>query len=555
MANNNEVSIQKEMAKLRNEFHDRLIKELEEFVAYSKLTDQKLCSTETLKSLYEASHRLAGSALTFGYTDTGALLRRLESSLDAILNQGAEINLPNLRKQLHVLAPAVALPKEIEGSATAHETTSDVANRAQTATDNLLLYVLEDDPSTSDLLKIGLSSFGYEVITFTNIELVCESGLKNRPDALLIDIEKNDIAAKTLAKLARNLSEYGMESIPILVVSQHDSFTEKLEAARNRVVAFLSKPINIPALESNLEFVLQPRAKSPYRVLLVDDDVYSMEHHRLMLDKWGIMAQALADPAKILDVIEEFQPDLMIFDLHMPSCTGVELAKVVRFHTHWLHIPIIFLSSERNEGRQISAMMTGGDDFIVKPVLEESFVATIMSRAQRARQLAELMTRDSLTGLLKHTEIKERLGHEYARAGRNKSMVSVAMLDIDKFKNVNDSYGHQTGDVVIATLAHLLRRGLRTTDIIGRYGGEEYMVVLPDTDAKNTAVKLNSLRREFEKVKFRHKTGVFTCSFSGGICQSTHVKNIDEFVEQADMALYRAKERGRNQIVQADDTD
>ena len=274
-----------------------------------------------------------------------------------------------------------------------------------------------------------------------------------------------------------------------------------------------------------------------------------------MLDKWGIMAHALSDPSKILDVIEEFQPDLMIFDLHMPSCTGVELAEVVRFHTHWIHIPIIFLSSERNEGRQISAMMTGGDDFIVKPVVEENFVATIMSRAQRARQLAELMTRDSLTGLLKHTEIKERLGHEYSRAGRNKSVVSVAMLDIDKFKRVNDNYGHQTGDVVIATLAHLLRRGLRATDIIGRYGGEEYLVVLPDTDAKKAAIKLNSLRKEFEKVTFRHKNEVFTSSFSGGICQSDKVKSIDEFLEQADLALYRAKERGRNQIVESDDTD
>jgi len=207
------------------------------------------------------------------------------------------------------------------------------------------------------------------------------------------------------------------------------------------------------------------------------------------------------------------------------------------------------------ERRQIAAMMTGGDDFIVNPVVEESFVATITGRAQRARQLAELMTRDSLTGLLKHPEIKERLGHEYARAGRNKSVLSVAMPDIDKFKRVNDNYEHQTGDVVIATLAHLLHRGLRTTDILGRYGGEEYLVVMPDTDAKNAAIKLNSLRTEFQAVTFRHNDEVFTCSVSGGICQSDQVEGLDEFVEQADKALYRAKERGRNQIVQADDTN
>lgn len=555
MANEREASIQKEMAKLRNEFHDRLIVELEEFVAYSSLPDQEICRTETLQKLYEASHRLAGSALTFGYSDTGNLLRRLEGALDAILNQGAEVNVLSIRRQLNVLAPAVAIPSETKKNLAAQSTATEGSALAQPMSNSVLLYVLEDDPSTSDMLKIGLSSFGYNVSTFTDIDTLCDSAKKERPDALIVDIEKKNIAEHTLANVAKRLREDGMQALPILVVSQYDSFTEKLEAARNNVVAFLNKPVNIPALESNLEFVLEPQAKSPFRVLLVDDDIYSMEHHRLMLDKWGIMAHALPDPSKILDVIEEFQPDLMIFDLHMPSCTGVELAEVVRFHTHWIHIPIIFLSSERNEGRQISAMMTGGDDFIVKPVVEENFVATIMSRAQRARQLAELMTRDSLTGLLKHTEIKERLGHEYSRAGRNKSVVSVAMLDIDKFKRVNDSYGHQTGDVVIATLAHLLRRGLRATDIVGRYGGEEYLVILPDTDAESAAIKLNSLRKEFEKVKFRHKNEVFTSSFSGGICQSDKVKNMDEFLEQADLALYRAKERGRNQIVQSDDTD
>ena len=555
MANEREASIQKEMAKLRNEFHDRLIVELEEFVAYSRLPDQEICRTETLKTLYETSHRLAGSALTFGYSDTGALLRRLEAALDAILNQGAEIDVAALRKKLDVLAPAVSIPAELKHDTNTKSAETESSHKTKALAENLHLYVLENDLETSELLKTGLSSFGYKLSAFTSIDALCEAASIEEPDGLIVDIAKEDIAKGTLAITSRGLRALGAGAIPIIVVSEHDSFAEKLEAARNSVAAFLSKPVNIPALESSLDYVLQPQSKSPYRVLLVDDDVYSMEHHRLMLDKWGIMAHALSEPAKILDVIEEFQPDLMIFDLHMPSCTGVELAEVVRYHTHWIHIPIIFLSSERNEDRQISAMKTGGDDFIVKPVVEESFVTTIMSRAQRARQLAELMTRDSLTGLLKHTEIKERLGHEYSRAGRNKSVVSVAMLDIDKFKRVNDTYGHQTGDVVIATLAHLLRRGLRATDILGRYGGEEYLVVLPDTDAKNAAIKLNLLRQEFEKVEFRHKNEVFTVSFSGGICQSDKVKNIDEFLEQADLALYRAKERGRNQIVQSDDTD
>jgi len=131
MANEREASIQKEMAKLRNEFHDRLIVELEEFVAYSSLPDQEICRAETLKKLYEASHRLAGSALTFGYTDTGALLRRLEGALDAILNQGAEVNVHSIRKQLNVLAPAVAIPSEAKKKLDSQSTSSEAPTLTQ----------------------------------------------------------------------------------------------------------------------------------------------------------------------------------------------------------------------------------------------------------------------------------------------------------------------------------------------------------------------------------------------------------------------------------------
>ena len=125
------------------------------------------------------------------------------------------------------------------------------------------------------------------------------------------------------------------------------------------------------------------------------------------------------------------------------------------------------------------------------------------------------------------------------------------MIDIDHFKKVNDTYGHQSGDVVIATLAHLLRRGLRTTDLVGRYGGEEYMIVLPDTDTEDAIAKLDSLRKEFATVAFRHKDNEFTCTFSGGVCSSTLVDNLDEFVELADQALYNAKSKGRNRIMAA----
>ncbi|MGJ8688213.1 MAG: diguanylate cyclase [Gammaproteobacteria bacterium] len=552
MANDNQ-DFHKEMEILRNDFHQRLIAELERIIAYRALSDEKLCDTATVKELLAASHKLAGSSLTFGYKDTGILLRSFEHLLSHAIAGDKSLDPSQMRLKLGELAPAISLPstvnKEVENARHTPSEPEETLHRNE----DICICILEDDAATSETLKLGLSSFGYKVSTFTDIEALCDRARATPPDALIFNKSASSIIENSLDNTVETLRERGLNDIPMIVISPADGFQEKLLAARNGVAAFLVKPVSIPALESSLDYLLQQNLRSPYRVLLVDDDIYTLEHHRLMLERRGIMAHALADPEKTLDVIEDFHPDLLIFDLHMPLCTGIELAEIVRYQSQLVHIPIIFLSSERNENRQLLAMKTGGDDFIVKPVVEDNFVTTIKSRAQRARKLAELMTRDSLTGLLKHTEIKERLNHEYARARRNKAIVSVAMIDIDHFKKVNDTYGHQAGDVVIATLAHLLRRGLRTTDLVGRYGGEEYMVVLPDTNTQSAMTKLDSLRAEFETIVFRHKNEEFTCSFSGGVCSSDITKSVDEFVELSDRALYRAKAKGRNCIIDAKD--
>jgi len=547
----NSETLQQEMAALRLQYHENLSGEISELLHHSTLPELENLEQRVLTQLRDTAHRLAGSALTFGYEQIGLALRALEGTLDNTL-AGQMRSAERIRKaleQVHNSAMALDLPAAPGQHNGVEAVTED--DGAARRPEDLHLYVLEDDPSTSDMLKLGLSSFGYRVTTFVDINLLTAAALADHPDGLIIDTEYSSFSDQNLAAAANAMQENGMDSIPILVVSENSGFLEKLHAARHGVVAFLNRPISIPALESSLEGVMQHQTRSPYRVLLIDDDVFSMERHRIMLETWGIVARCVSNPVDVMTVIDEFKPDLLMIDLNMPLCSGIELAKVIRFHKQWIHIPIIFLSGELDANRQMTALKTGGDEFITKPVVERPFVSMILMRAKRARQLAELMIRDSLTGLLKHTEIKDRLCHELARARRNKTTVSVAMLDIDKFKRINDTYGHPVGDTVIATLAHLLRRALRTTDIVGRYGGEEYMVVMPDSDVANAIRKLDLLRREFEAIGFHHKDLEFHCSFSGGVSDSDSSDKIDLLIEKADMALYRAKTQGRNQILGA----
>ena len=214
----------------------------------------------------------------------------------------------------------------------------------------------------------------------------------------------------------------------------------------------------------------------------------------------------------------------------------------------WLGVPIIYLSSETDSERQLEVLIKAGDDFLTKPISDNALIVAIFARAQRARQLSEVMTKDSLTGLLQHAHIKERLANELVRSMRQQQQVSVVMLDIDHFKRVNDEHGHAAGDNVIRALANLLRQRLRRIDSLGRYGGEEFLVVLPDCPAEQARRILDEIRQRFAEIQFSAQPHDLSCTFSCGIAQLAPQLDSKQLSQQADLALYVAKHGGRNQV-------
>jgi diguanylate cyclase (GGDEF)-like protein len=191
-----------------------------------------------------------------------------------------------------------------------------------------------------------------------------------------------------------------------------------------------------------------------------------------------------------------------------------------------------------------------GEAFLAKPIDARELIATVSANGRHARQMVETASRDTLTGLLKHSFIKEHLTAELERAQRLRAPTCAVMIDIDHFKDVNDQHGHPAGDLVIRTLASLLRQRLRAVDGIGRIGGEEFLGVLSSCAAGEAAGIVDGIRRRFGQVEFNGRGGPFRVTFSAGIAESrgsTH--NAGELVSAADKALYRAKEQGRNRIL------
>jgi len=235
-------------------------------------------------------------------------------------------------------------------------------------------------------------------------------------------------------------------------------------------------------------------------------------------------------------------------DLTMPQCSGFDLAKVIRQRDNFNCVPIAFLSNEDDIEKQSAMIKYGGYDFINKSINPKNLSTSIKARVRKARKLKKIIVKDSLTGLLNHSYTKQLLENEFKQASRNNSYLCFSMIDIDHFKQVNDVHGHLTGDRVIKQFARLLQQRLRKTDIVGRYGGEEFAVIMPNTTINDAKFVIEDLRISFSKILHHSTEGDFHTSFSCGISDSSACESATEINENADRLLYHAKKSGRNRV-------
>jgi len=333
----------------------------------------------------------------------------------------------------------------------------------------------------------------------------------------------------------------------IFLTNEHSaSLQQRLAACRAGGERFFVRPA-VPQLIRSVEKYYSATPFEPYKVLIMDDSRSQAMFCEKALTQAGMITHVVTDPMNILHAMEDFEPEIIVMDMYMPGCTGTELAAVIRQQAQYLRLPIIFLSAEDDKDIQLKAMSQGGDDFLTKPIDPAHLATTVQNRGQRARVLNNLIVRDSLTGLFNHTHILDRLQQACRRAKENNSQVCFAMVDIDFFKKVNDNYGHPVGDKVISALSLFLKQRLRKTDSIGRYGGEEFAVILPDTKGEDALHVMNDIREVFSQLEHSAGDTEFKVSFSCGVCSFTG-DNSDNIVEQADEALYEAKRQGRNNV-------
>lgn len=298
--------------------------------------------------------------------------------------------------------------------------------------------------------------------------------------------------------------------------------------------------------------------KQTMKILAAEDNPVFQSMLRSMLTKWGYEVIIGTDGNEALRILQsKGAPRLAILDWMMPGMDGVEVCRRVRASGWEPYIYILLLTARTESQDVVEAMDAGADDYLTKPfnTLE------LGARLRAGRRIIELQeellvarealrqqaTHDGLTGLFNRTAILEILRNELARADREKQGLAILMVDVDHFKQINDSFGHLAGDTILREAAERMKGAIRRYDSIGRYGGEEFLVVLPGSNAASGLAQAERLRLAFSGSPFilGSASVVITCSV-GCTCCLGPPWEADRLVREADNFLYVAKERGRN---------
>lgn len=297
--------------------------------------------------------------------------------------------------------------------------------------------------------------------------------------------------------------------------------------------------------------LVQTNEQEQYRVLVVEDSRVAVALIQRTLAQHDIDTRAINDPGKLLEALESYKPDLVLMDMYMPRFNGVEATRVLRQMAAYGSLPIVYLSGESDVGMQVEALRLGGDQFLIKPFNPVLLAAVVKTRIERFRETRRSTRLDGLTGLFNHTAAKSRL-QAMVEHTEMQGALTVAMIDIDHFKAINDTYGHPVGDQVIRGLAWLLKGRLRSIDLIGRYGGEEFIIALPGVELSRAEPVIDRIRRDFSALPHAHPEGALYATFSAGVAAyPVDHHTAAGLTETADQALMQAKRLGRNRVEKA----
>ena len=501
-----------------------------------------------LDELMRFFHSLAGIGASHGFVAVTALAKEGELECVALRRVGTPPGageIDNWRRLIDAIehelrAPALAPPPTAVPAAPGEPDVSTAAS--------VVLVVTADAEARAQLFP-ALKAEGHALCAAASLAEAQRCLLENMPAAVVVDAELPDGSGHELIGEVRRV--HGGEAVAVIVVSPRATFLDKVEAITSGADGYFEKPVDWTALLRRLQHLLESSRPQPSRILSVEDDPEQAAYVKAILESAGHTVYVCADPSQFDNMLREHAPDLVLMDILLPGVTGYDLVRYLRQDERYATLPVLFLTTEGQLQSRYRTARVGGDDHLVKPVVAPLLLSTVAARIERSRFVRQLLSRDGLTRLLTHTAFIEAAQALHARyqESRERPMAWV-MIDVDHFKSVNDRFGHPVGDRVLAALAALLRRRLRQSDRVGRYGGEEFATLIEDLPEHEVVRLVERLLAEFGAMEHHAADGeVFRSTFSAGVAMLRPGMTLDEWKKAADDALYAAKKGGRNRVM------
>lgn len=490
------------------------------------------------------AHKLAGSVGTFGFADGSALAREMELIFQnaAVLDDAKVFRLAELVVQLRT-----ELSRDVAPPASHDEVVEETGTAA--GEDGPLVLISSQDSQFASRLAAEATGRGMRTVTATDVYSARDAAALEQPDVALLDFA---LRGGTSAEL-RLLEQLGAldQPVPALVFTSSDVFTDRVEVARRGGRGFLDKKLDAKTAIDSAFQLLAISKRQPYKVLAVDDDSGVLQSLDVMLSERGLDVATLDDPTKFWELLEEVAPDLIVMDLEMPHISGVELCRVIRNDPRWAGVPVLFLTAAQDPEMVNRIFAAGADDYLVKPVIGPEVVTRVENRLDRLQLYRNLFESDQQTGVANRRRSTEVLDGYLRLAERYQQPMSLAVLDVDGLKAVNDEHGHHAGDRVMRKIGDILQKTFRGEDVVARWAGDEFVLgmygMLRDDGVQRTAEVLEAIR----PLEFSGADGkTFKVTFSAGVAQfPDDGGDVHGLYRAADRAVQAAKIAGRDRVL------
>ncbi len=417
-------------------------------------------------------HKLAGAAGSFGFEKVGSLAKEAEmiaSKYDDVDKLPSEVDTHQLSKVLETLQSLISQSDQQQAL---HKPQLKVRTRSE-----IFVFLVDDDQMYSEFIKLKLAQAGIKVECFASVELALEANKQHKPDLYILDIDlEGKFQVGTSACAAIRQANHA--ALPIIFATAHEDFKSRLAATRAGGNAYMTKPVDIGEMVNIIRGLASAPLMIDCKVLVIDDDKALAEAYCLQLQKYGVQTRYINDPIRSMYEIKLFQPDIVLLDINLPNCSGIEVAQILRLESSLLGLGIIFISANPQQDIHFNALKLGVFDCLTKPLAEQQLVAAIQSYVvMRQRMIEKAMSNRSIdpeTGLATQSCFLAKF-KEYLANNRQAADSVLLYVDIEQAKGKSTEVTLFEQELVLGkAVAELLPE-----NAIGcRWNGQGYMLYL-----------------------------------------------------------------------------